>query len=154
MQTITTTTTPNGLVKVAFDGITYFVKYTEAYRAQWLPVKSVKVNRLGDTLLVGGVYGVNCGQRQVIVNRKGQKVAEGTVFVKLSSFKVCNRTKLYTSSVVTEVTPAPVKRTVTNKRPTFSQVSAVRFAANYLKGHPEQLAAFKAAQSPLMQSFL
>ena len=119
----------HGNIQVAFDGKTYFVKFKDAVGATWLPCKEVVVNRLYNRLTISGVYGVSVGRRQTIVNRKGQNIANGQIYVKLSAFEVNNRVKLYSSSVQTIITKSPIirnKKSKTLKRPTFSMLESLR----------------------------
>ncbi len=91
---------------LAFNGATYFVKLTDQAMAKWLPVQAINTNKETGLSSLQGVYGWNIGQRQALVNRKGQRVdtlsANNTRF-NLADLEVNNRVKLYTSKVSTKV---------------------------------------------------
>lgn len=87
------------------------------------------INRLDNRLRISGVYGVNTGRPQTIVNRKGQSVATGSIYVKLSAFEVNNRVKLYSSSVQTVITKEAIRRNKISKklkRPSFATLKSFR----------------------------
>ena len=90
---------------IAFNGLTYFVKFLECENSKWLPVAYMNFDVVTGEYKIKGVYGLNMGVKQDLTDNRGKSISKNmySLHFKQSDLKVNNRIKLYNSSVKTEI---------------------------------------------------